>query len=298
MVINYLNTVEVAKLLKVNESTIKRWTDSGFLNCVRTPGGHRKFTILDVQNFMEKYPIADTGALSASLEKKWSAEAEEAVRQKNFEKISLYFRYLLNDYTIEEITQFLIYLYLNKYETADIYDKVIKQTMKIIAESWKTGGIGIENEHYYTGNIESAIQRMQAFISKKPSYGLRALCGSLEKEKHDMGIRCMANQLMSEGWKTYYIGSALPVEAFLSAINTYKPNLVCLSSSRLTDELIANCELIHFSASNLGAKFMVGGQAFDGSHNISADFVADSISAGSKYSNEIIAEFNKSKPAI
>ena len=285
---NYLNTLEVAKILNVNESTIKRWTDSGFLSCVRTPGGHRKFTVSDIQKFTEKYPLAESRELSAQLKNKWNPEVQEAISRKDLYNICLYFRQILNDHTIDKIAEFLIYLYLNKYETSIIYDKVIKQTMEIIGESWKTGEIGIEDEHYYTGIIENAIQGMHSFIIQKPANGLTAICGCLENEQHDIGIRCMTNQLMSDGWKTYYIGSSLPVESFLSAINTYKPNLVCLSSSLFTDELRTSCDLLHFSASNLGAKFIVGGLAFNSLHNVSADYAADSISAGSKYANEII----------
>jgi excisionase family DNA binding protein len=295
---NYLNTIEVAKMLNVNDSTVKRWTDSGFLNCVRTPGGHRKFTISDVYKFLEKYPIADSGELIAPLKKKWSPEAEEAIIQKDFDKISTYLRYLLNAHAVEEITQFLIYLYLNKYETSVIYDKIIKQTMKIIGESWKISEIGIEDEHYFTGIIESAIQRMQAFVNKKPANGFRALCGCLRNEHHNIAVRCMANQLISDGWKAFYIGSSLPVESFLSAINTYKPNLVCISSSHITDDFAASCELIHFSTSNTGAKLMLGGQAFEGSYNISADYIADSIGAGTKYSNEFLTALKKTNPSI
>ncbi len=42
------STAELARICGVSISTIKRWTDSGLLRCVRTPGGHRKFRLQDV----------------------------------------------------------------------------------------------------------------------------------------------------------------------------------------------------------------------------------------------------------
>lgn len=47
-------TDEVAKLLNVNKSTIKRWTNEGKIHCERTPGQHRKFSKEDVLEFSKK----------------------------------------------------------------------------------------------------------------------------------------------------------------------------------------------------------------------------------------------------
>ena len=47
----YLNSKEVSEILGVNISTLKRWTDSGKLDCVKTAGGHRKFTLQHVRNY-------------------------------------------------------------------------------------------------------------------------------------------------------------------------------------------------------------------------------------------------------
>ncbi len=44
----FYSTAELARICGVSISTIKRWTDSGVLRCVRTPGGHRKFRVQDV----------------------------------------------------------------------------------------------------------------------------------------------------------------------------------------------------------------------------------------------------------
>ena len=36
------NSNQVAELIGVNVSTIKRWTDTGKLNCIKSAGGHQK----------------------------------------------------------------------------------------------------------------------------------------------------------------------------------------------------------------------------------------------------------------
>ena len=50
----YLNSKEVASIMGVNVSTIKRWTDSGKLDCYQTVGGHRKFLLSHLKNFLKE----------------------------------------------------------------------------------------------------------------------------------------------------------------------------------------------------------------------------------------------------
>jgi MerR family transcriptional regulator, light-induced transcriptional regulator len=46
---------ELARLLHVDESTVKRWADRGLIGCYRTPGGHRKFTARQIREFIKAY---------------------------------------------------------------------------------------------------------------------------------------------------------------------------------------------------------------------------------------------------
>ena len=48
----YLNSKEVANILGINISTLKRWTDNGTIKCKKTPGGHRKFTMQHVREYL------------------------------------------------------------------------------------------------------------------------------------------------------------------------------------------------------------------------------------------------------
>jgi excisionase family DNA binding protein len=47
-----LSTSEAARHLGVSLSTVRRWSDSGFLVGYRTPGGQRRFTIEQLDSFL------------------------------------------------------------------------------------------------------------------------------------------------------------------------------------------------------------------------------------------------------
>jgi excisionase family DNA binding protein len=48
-----LTTSEAARQLGVSLSTIRRWSDAGHLVGYRTPGGQRRFSIEQIEKFLE-----------------------------------------------------------------------------------------------------------------------------------------------------------------------------------------------------------------------------------------------------
>jgi excisionase family DNA binding protein len=45
----FLSTADIARLMSIDVSTVKRWADSGKLQCYKTVGGHRRFRSDQVQ---------------------------------------------------------------------------------------------------------------------------------------------------------------------------------------------------------------------------------------------------------
>ena len=53
-----LSTSEAARHLGVSLSTVRRWSDSGHLRGYRTPGGQRRFTIEQLDEFLGSLPTS------------------------------------------------------------------------------------------------------------------------------------------------------------------------------------------------------------------------------------------------
>ena len=51
------STADLAKLLSIDASTVKRWADSGRLQCYKTIGGHRRFSLEQIQSFVSDYHL-------------------------------------------------------------------------------------------------------------------------------------------------------------------------------------------------------------------------------------------------
>jgi excisionase family DNA binding protein len=53
----YYSSKDLARMFSVNESTIKRWADSGKLQCFKTVGHHRRFRFEMVSDFVARYHL-------------------------------------------------------------------------------------------------------------------------------------------------------------------------------------------------------------------------------------------------
>lgn len=249
---------QVAELLGVNESSVKRWADSGMLSCYKTPGGHRKFTKNDILIFSNKY--------SYELKKNIPLNQEIVSIQEqsfDFEKIKKILLMKLLNNGDDEIMDYFYSLYISGLSVTDLYDKIISGTMEKIGEMWKGKEITIEEEHISTSKIIKAVIKFHGKLEPNFKNGLTAFCGTPEKEFHELPLLSVNNILQYKGWNTIYAGVNLPVNSFISGIKLYKPDLVCLSATIAEDKerFLINTKKIYKTAKNSGAYFIIGGSA-------------------------------------
>src|SRR5512142_2642654 len=50
----WLSIRDASRLLGVHIGTVREWADSGILPSYRTPGGHRRFSALDLDSFIKR----------------------------------------------------------------------------------------------------------------------------------------------------------------------------------------------------------------------------------------------------
>ena len=50
----YLSSGKVAEILGVSQDTIRRWDRAGYIKSIKTEGGHRRYSISDIEAYMCK----------------------------------------------------------------------------------------------------------------------------------------------------------------------------------------------------------------------------------------------------
>jgi excisionase family DNA binding protein len=280
---NYLSTYDVAKILSVNESSIKRWANNGVLKCFRTPGGHRKFRFGDVIEFSEKFPL-ETSADVSALNKPDDTtrhNVELSIASKNFESLSIFLESLIDKKDIDGAFGFLKILYINKLSLADIFDYVVSPVLEHTHFLCKEGKLGINEEHLSTEIIRRVLNRLLENIHIKEPNGLTAICGCLEREHQDLEINCVRFCLEADGWLVYYFGANLPVNGYLNAVKLYKPDIVCISIPSAGNKKFIRTALnkLHPQVkSNGGRLLLAGAAAIDNSRSgFNCDFAASSL---------------------
>jgi excisionase family DNA binding protein len=278
-----LSTAEVSNMFKVNESTVKRWTDKGSLKCIKTPGGHRKYKMKDVVEFMETFDYDVTELLVPGKEhlSKITVSTDYAILSKDFSALTEIFYNTVLEGNREETFRYLNLLYANRITQIEIFDRILFPAFQKIGSKWMNKELGVEQEHIASNTALHAIIKLQDHVTKKPKHAGKALLGCLENEYHELGITSVNNVLDAHGWTTYYLGANLPTESFVDAIENYVPDVVLVSSMTPQSKrwLIEQCGILRETSQIIGAKLIVGGIAPTDKLNkkIPADFVPTSI---------------------
>ena len=230
---NNYSTRELAEMLSVNESTVKRWADSGFIECVKTKGGHRKFPIRSVLKFIHENRMSVPTLSLAEFEKK-DVQAHLSAGFVDVLVPPLKQAALQGDSF--EVQRLMRTGLVSQPDIIMLYTQLLFPALVDIGTDWEKGAIGVDAEHLATQSIKSALFRFQSEIHLKGPNGLSAVVSCFEHEIHDIAITCIASYLTSEGWRVYHLGQDIPTDDLALFISAKKPNLVAISADMVDGE--------------------------------------------------------------
>jgi len=275
----YYSSRELAELLAVNESTVKRWSDSGYIKCSRTKGGHRRFPIQSVIRFVQENKM-HVPELAAQI---FMAQGvrENLVAGKT-EVLAPGLKAAALSGNLTDALGILRAGLASKPSLLALYDDVVFRVLREIGEEWASGAITVDVEHLASQTIRDAIVRLQSSVYREPENELVALLACFEGQLHDIVPLCIASYLQSRGWKTYNLGQSTPTASILTAIQKRKPDLVVVSALVVDQEkkfLRDVNQKILRTSHRIGAKLLVGGGKMKTKlgGRLRADFVSDSI---------------------
>ena len=259
-----LSTAEVARLLQVTETTVKRWTEDGSLTCRKTPGGHRKFEIQQLLEFSRRNNLELAGTLEFSEKNDETQKVEMAVLSKDYRALMKFYIEKALSPSQSDLHRFFSYLYQHHFSLPEIFDHVIKQGMDEIGNEWEKGTLAVHDEHHASYETLDAISKLQLEIAPKTKKDALAICACLDDELHDLGLRCVANLLESEGWNVHYLGARTPHTQLPDTIKRLKPTLVCISSTTSENRIVLHSRIdsVIRAAHREKAKVIIGGRTF------------------------------------
>ena len=262
----YYSTQELAKLLRVNEATIRRWADSGTLKCFKTPGGHRKFTPEHVSEFISEYHY-DLLPYDSSTPPEVPDEILNSLLIKED------YRALSNVYSAQalrankkRLVNLLGLCHLREVPLVDVYDEIVVQGIRNILSLELQGKITAAEEQLASNAMLESLQEFRLLAPKNSgsarndsANGRVAICGSLTGGLPEVILLGVSHLLEVVGWNVHNLGSNPALEVLTAALESYSPALVCSAYDSLTTqaELIDETHPLLDAAESLGTHVLL-----------------------------------------
>ncbi len=280
----------VAGLLRVSESTVRRWCDSGLLEVAKTTGGHRRIERQVLLAFARDHRLAvvDASAMAtAGRGGRLAGGAELADR--------LYGLVTAGD---EVAAREFAYELVNRTgEVAPLCDDVIVPVMYRIGVEWADGTLRVFREHAATQAIIAALAGARAALAPAPSDAPIAVCAGLPGDPYVLGPGMCSLILHSAGYRTMLLGSDTPVEDIVDAAVELCATVIAISVSAPTtaNDLIALCG----AAATRRIPLAVGGRQLTPElrRQIEPDFFGDTMAHLASYARRLRASAPHPSPA-
>ncbi len=268
-----VSTRQASELLEVHESSIKRWCNSGNLDCWLTQGNHRRIPVSVLVEFAAEKGMALSlmtfgercGTVWAGTRSFMAGESEELdglifdwLQAGQRSLVAALFRYLIDEGV----------------SVGSVLDHLIAPAMRRVGYMYVHDELSIGDEHLMTQTMRDALVLFSSSTAddesrKATSGGLSqpvAIVGCGRGEVHELGALMARITLELSGWSVVYLGLNVPTEEFATKQNELSAGLVCISimpPMGMTEARAIVLLLDRMSDASQSYRLVVGGGALD-----------------------------------
>lgn len=144
-----------------------------------------------------------------------------------------------------------------------IYYEVFAPSMVKIGEMWERNEITVAEEHLATAITERLIGQLSlvAGAADQREQGV-VLVGCVAGERHELGLRMLADLLRQAGWRVLYLGSDVPTADWVQfAVRTH-PDAVAISAGAQRHIPTLRSLIEQLRSALPGLQVLVGGAVF------------------------------------
>ncbi len=291
-----LGTRDVAELLRVHPSTVKRWfrapprssagadpsrrSQAPKSQVATTAGGHRRISLADVLRvarsrgcdiYLHRFGDEALSVWQArrALDRADAAPSQRLLlrwtRQRNGRLIGSFLRHLISAPPVK----------------AAVLDGVFGAFMQQVGEGWRRGDLCIADERAASREASEAIISAIANIERaeRRSQGQPvALVAAMGSDRHVLGALLVRLLLVQRGWDVEYLGEGLPVSEIVQAQRSLAASLVCISASQPASA--GDVRRFVETAAALADPLMPFSLAFGGAGSLGAESIARSWPLG------------------
>jgi excisionase family DNA binding protein len=270
---SYYSTRELARLFQVDHTTVRRWADSGKLKCFKSPGGHRKFTAEHVVAFINTYHYEVLPPRLGFSPGPGKERLLSLIWSRDLHTLSEVLFAEARRAEIDNIQEILLNCYNADIPVVDIYDIIIRKTIRKIQSLQKDGKLSETDKHICQSSMVESLDHFQSVTQKRSANGRIAVCASPANGLEEILFLGANHVLRVAGWKVYYLGANTPINVYINAIEEYKPTLICASVMYLVGkEGQEDCTMLEKAAELNGTELLylnLCTEEFDAAESIS-----------------------------
>ena len=253
---DYITPRQLAAAIGVSESSLKRWTDRGFLPNIRTAGGHRRIPMAEVVEFLRKTntPVVHPEILGICCPlAPGSIELGEACA-------ALFDLLAAGDRAGSAAV--VLRSWLGGSDLPAIFDQLIHPVLVRMGAGWERGEIELYQEHRAAHICLGVLAELRRFIPCPARGAPVAIGGAPPGDPYLLGPAMCDLALTLMGWRSMNLGTDTPIAALLSALEREGAQMVWLSvcgdvrRDALTDEV----RRLRTRCDERGARLVVGGR--------------------------------------
>ena len=232
----YLKSKEGASVMGVNVSTRKRWTDSGKLDCYQTIGGHRKFLLSHLKNFLKEKINQKLKVNIIQYLNKGDKELVQRIDRIDYKYLRDYLFQLGLQQGVDSIHDVINSLLIKGEPQYRIYDELILNVLNRIGDLWSNNKLSIADEHTMTETIRNVMYRIHSEISKNNvKIPKKVICMTLTNDEHEIPLVMIQSILDEINIPSTNLGPNIPASEIESKIQVVNPTHLIISSNYVLD---------------------------------------------------------------
>jgi excisionase family DNA binding protein len=201
-----LTSAEVAARLGVGVSAVKRWAESGALPCIKTPGGHRRFTLVAIETFR----AANAGETASDAWAPWLSAIDAG--SNSFELMARLCDARAQSGSWQQVMT------------------LVGELLTELGDRWTRGEVSVAQEHV----ASAAVTRALAQIAETLPVGRvapRVVLACADGELHTLGLSMADVCAREAGWATVWLGAPTETEHILEHLRDRDVQAVAVSAS-------------------------------------------------------------------
>jgi excisionase family DNA binding protein len=252
-----LSPKELAAVVGVSQSSIKRWVDVGHIAVTRTAGGHRRISRNAALRFIrsKRMRVVRPDLLGIPDFANVDRPLESGVLSGEF------LHSLLVSGDTAQLRTVVTAAFLSGTEAAVLFDGPMADAMARIGAIWNTDQRGIFIEHGATSAFIEVISQLSALVGLPADDAPLAIGAAPLKDPHIIPSQMASTVLQEAGWRTLNMGPATPPHAIVDACEAHEADLVWLAvKSKLSSRDLEALREMCLTLQESGITVVAGGR--------------------------------------